>query len=73
MPTSMPTRSRAESDVDCTVSALPQQLQEVVALAQPSLALDRNQLRRLARHAMALKEHLSQSAQRLLRQAQNGA
>eukprot|EP00972_Heterocapsa_arctica_P065654 9689731-Heterocapsa_arctica.AAC.1 len=72
MPTSMPTPPPPACDDDCTAPA-PPHLQEVVALAQPSLALTSNHLRSLARHAMALKENLSLSAQRLLRQAQNSA
>eukprot|EP00972_Heterocapsa_arctica_P103150 15201360-Heterocapsa_arctica.AAC.1 len=72
MPTPRPSLPPPADSATLAATTSPQ-LQEVVDFAQPSLALSSAQVLRLAKYAMALKDNLSQSAQRLLRQAQNGA
>eukprot|EP00972_Heterocapsa_arctica_P049061 7224693-Heterocapsa_arctica.AAC.1 len=72
----MPTRRPSlppPADSATVAATTSTNLQELVDFAQPSHALTSNDVRSLARHAMALKENLANSAQRLLREAQNAA
>eukprot|EP00972_Heterocapsa_arctica_P003777 562180-Heterocapsa_arctica.AAC.1 len=72
MPTRRPSLPTPADSATLAATTSPQ-LQEIVDFAQPSLVLSQPQVLRLARYAMALKDSLALSAQRLLRQAQNGA